>query len=188
MSDMDNTNSGSEGRWWNGEAAQKTKRVVKRILVIAGGVVVFLVLLELGLHAAYALFPQQATEDMRFSLSPYKDKPWATELANDEVAFGNMPLMFDRYDEWERSNFSSTYINVDVNGIRKSWNPQVATGTSPKQIWFMGGSSIFGAGARDDYTIPSDFSKLVNANSASYQIVNHGMYAYVFPQSVVAIW
>jgi hypothetical protein len=163
----------------------KWLRIGKHFLLIAAGTILFLILLELGLHAAYALVPKQLQEDMRFSLSPYKDKPWATELYNDEVKFGNLPTVWDRYDEWKRPPITSSYINTDSDGRRNTWNPRVATGTKLAQIWFLGGSSTFGAGARDSYTIPSDFSKIVNANGAAYQVSNYGTYAYVFPQSVI---
>jgi hypothetical protein len=177
-------NNPEKSMWWNGRL-KRARWIGKKILQIVGGAILFLVLLEIGLHAAYALFPQQLQEDMRFSLSPYKDKSWASELYKNEVVFGNQPTLWDRYDEWVRPAVTTTYINTDSQGRRKTWNPPIAAGKSPKQIWVLGGSSAFGAGARDDYTIPSDLSRILNGNGSQYQVSNYGTYAYVFPQSVI---
>ena len=56
---------------------------------------------------------------------------------------------------WVREPFSGQFINVDGQGQRQSWAPPAAR----QEIWLLGGSTVWGTGARDEYTLPSQLAR-----------------------------
>lgn len=67
---------------------------------------------------------------------------------------------------WKRKQFTGKYVNVNVEGIRKTLNSK-----NGKTVRFFGGSTIWGARVEDGNTIPSLFGK---CNNEEYKIINHG--------------
>ena len=51
----------------------------------------------------------------------------------------------------------------------------------------MGGSAIWGIGARDDYTIPSNLSKLLNAGTNNIRVSNYGIPGFTFLQEIIKL-
>ncbi|MFM7069638.1 MAG: hypothetical protein ACKOYM_09280 [Actinomycetes bacterium] len=61
------------------------------------------------------------------------------------------------------------------NGVRASWIPP-SCGSCPRlRVWMYGSSSLFGAGQRDDHTIPSELAKLAWADGIALEVVNRGL-------------
>jgi len=54
-------------------------------------------------------------------------------------------------------------------------------------IFLFGGSTMWGTGSRDDFTIPSIFSKRLAKNGVNAQIVNFGESGYVSTQEVILL-
>lgn len=61
------------------------------------------------------------------------------------------------------------------NGERVSWSPP-AGGKEPRlTVWMYGGSTTFGFGQRDDYTVPSELAKLAAEAGYTVDVVNKGV-------------
>jgi lysophospholipase L1-like esterase len=54
-----------------------------------------------------------------------------------------------------------------------------------EKVYFFGGSAAWGLGARDDYTIPSYLSKMLNRPDARFQVFNYSVPGYTFMQSIL---
>jgi lysophospholipase L1-like esterase len=91
------------------------------------------------------------------------------------------------YSNWHRPAFQGKYINVDRNGRRATWNQDLPNGQAPIQVALFGGATIWGTGARDEFTIPSYVSKtLAEKYPHRFHVVNYGQDQYVSTQEVVA--
>jgi lysophospholipase L1-like esterase len=115
-------------------------------------------------------------------LSPYKDKQWAYEFWKEHTASSNAD--YEQFLGWDRREYHSKYTNVDSNGVRKTWNPEHFH-DQPGTLYIFGGSTLWGAGARDDYTIPSYLSKRLNHKGYDFVVYNYGETGYTFTQEII---
>jgi lysophospholipase L1-like esterase len=80
------------------------------------------------------------------------------------------------------------YINITSNCIRKTWQSKRKFDGKVLNIFVFGGSTVWGQGARDDYTIPSLLAKkLANDGYDNVKVVNFGQLAYVSTQEAIAL-
>jgi lysophospholipase L1-like esterase len=81
-------------------------------------------------------------------------------------------------------------INVDPSGRRVTWNPGELASVvrpTPVRIWVLGGSTVWGMGARDEFTIPSLLSKMLNERGHLVDVSNLGEVGYVSTQELLAL-
>lgn len=116
--------------------------------------------------------------------SPYQGEEWAETYFE---LLGDLRRPYEQYVGWQASEFHSEYINVDSGGVRKTWNPEHHTGELPATIYVFGGSTVWGLGARDDFTIPSRLSKLLHDDGHSFVVHNYGEMGYTFTQEIVRL-
>ncbi len=83
------------------------------------------------------------------------------------------------WEYWRREAFAGTYININEQGIRSSWEPDEPVFT----LWMLGGSTVWGTGARDHYTLPSALAKTLAQRGVAVRVVNMGESGYVSGQS-----
>lgn len=91
---------------------------------------------------------------------------------------------------WRHEPFEGQYINVITDGLRKTWQKKEKKVDKREiyRIFVFGGSAIWGFGCRDDFTIPSQLSKmLANNEKARVEITNFGELGYVSTQEVIAL-
>jgi hypothetical protein len=112
----------------------------------------------------------------------YPDRAWLmTGFRENVEAQGG--TQWAPYVAWREKPFSGRYVNLDVNGLRHTWNAQ---STQPVKIWMFGASTMWGTGARDDYTIPSALSKmLAKVFPSRIQVTNYGTTGYVSTQEII---
>jgi len=92
------------------------------------------------------------------------------------------------YSNWHRRPFKGRYINVDQNGRRATWNRDQEGAPGSIRIALFGGSTMWGTGARDEFTIPSYISKmLAEKYPQRFNIVNYGQDGYVSTQEVITL-
>jgi lysophospholipase L1-like esterase len=87
------------------------------------------------------------------------------------------------YVYWRRRPRVSPYINVDEKGIR-------ATPTSAAnglKIFVFGGSTVWGSGARDEFTIPSILARELAQRGTPATVTNFGESGWVSTQELVAL-
>lgn len=81
---------------------------------------------------------------------------------------------------WERRAASGKHIN-SKDGVRATYQP---ASPRPVTVAFFGGSTMFGSAARDDHTIPSQFSRLAEARGVPVHVENRGELGYSAWQEV----
>jgi len=111
--------------------------------------------------------------DNRYQLPNYSNIEWA------KTNFEERKLLTTTYYDffvWRRDFFQGKTININKDGIRKTFNSQ-----DPKEqeIWLFGGSTMWGNGVDDNNTIPSKVAEL-----SSHKVTNFGEAGYIARQSL----
>ena len=92
------------------------------------------------------------------------------------------------YSNWHRRPFKGKYINVEQNGRRATWNQDREAAPGSTRIAIFGGATVWGTGARDEFTIPSYISKmLAEKYPHRFSVANYGQDQYVSTQEVIAL-
>ena len=147
-------------------------------------VLIALISVELGLHAIDWV-------SSRFHKSPeklpfrglYQGQEWAAALARESDGRGQV---FQQYLIWISKAQKGQFVNLDRDTGRKTWNPPNLQAPEAT-VFAFGGSASWGYGARDDYTLPSQLSRLLNAKSPRFRVFNFGEPGYTFTQGVFSL-
>jgi lysophospholipase L1-like esterase len=95
------------------------------------------------------------------------------------------------YVYFKRNPFSGKHINVDTNGIRRTaqFALRKTSDVRPMRVFLIGGSTMWGTGARDSGTIASALSRTIASDTTfgSTEVVNLGESGYVSTQSVIRL-
>jgi hypothetical protein len=112
--------------------------------------------------------------DRRGDLPAYDGVPWAQRYFQemDALRYGYVPLIGPRV-----SAVRSRYIN-SRDGIRRSYQPEPPAGVEPLEVWFFGGSTTWGEGQRDLYTVPSQVARVAEEHGVHLRPVNFGERGY----------
>jgi hypothetical protein len=89
------------------------------------------------------------------------------------------------YVYWRRARFDGKYINILKGGLRKTWNKEYPANDKKLKIFMFGGSTMWGEGAPDDFTIPSCLSKDLAKAGIKAEVVNYGENGYVQTQELI---
>ena len=123
--------------------------------------------------------------DERENSESYKFSPWVIDYFRELQESGKSDWY--SYVYWRRKAYSGNYINIDSSGTRKTYNT-IPLSKASKKIFMFGGSTIWGTGARDEYTIPSFVSKMLDERSHDeFYIVNFGESGYVSTQELIQL-
>lgn len=132
----------------------------------------------------YAKFSTGRLRKIWASSPVFNGQDWAADLWKEHQSAWQPK--FDLFTGWKREEFHGKYVNVDQEGVRKTWNPDGKLNPeNGKTVFMFGGSSMWGLGARDYHTIPSCFSKLLDQKNLSFRIRNYGEYGYVILQEMI---
>lgn len=115
-----------------------------------------------------------------------ESSPWAVDVMG-ELGAATQGIVYTPYTGWSLRDFEGRYVNVE-NRARASYEPPVPAGVDPVDIWFFGGSTMFGYDAlRDEHTIPSEVARLAEAEGLPVRVRNYGAPGYVNYQSAVLL-
>ncbi len=167
-------------------------RAVRNVWVSLGVVLLVLVLAESVIRVAYALRDrgrQRAgvvSEDRLATANP--DQTWVREYLRElSDVLQEDRLDWHSYVYWRSRPHQGQYINLDEKGIRRTWN-LASPSSNQLKIFMFGGSTMWGYGARDDFTIPSLVSKKFSSQlTYGVWVVNFGEIGYVSTQEVIAL-
>jgi lysophospholipase L1-like esterase len=107
---------------------------------------------------------------------------WPKELFTEEH---QIKTRFVPWIMWRQEEFHEKYITISPEGLRKTWNLPVTEQHKGKKVFCFGGSTIWGVGARDDFTIPSLLSKKLNQQLDRFVVVNYGERGFNLRQEVI---
>lgn len=90
------------------------------------------------------------------------------------------------YTQSQQTDYAGKFINVH-EGTRRTWNSETINGDrrTRLRIFFFGGSTLWGLGSRDDFTIPSLVAKMVAENGISAEVTNYAVIGDVTTQSLI---
>ena len=160
---------------------------------VLGITLVGLLFLEVGLDIAFWVKDGivdgrgQGQVDPRSRADGYGQAEWVAEYFREYL--GSYRTHWEPYVYWRRVPFEGRYVNIDERGIRRTANaphPGEGIGESTR-IFMFGGSTLWGTGARDDYTIPSYVSRELEAQGFRVEVTNFGEAGYVSTQEVIAL-
>jgi lysophospholipase L1-like esterase len=117
-----------------------------------------------------------------------KDILWLDDYLKES---GSSSLVkWEPFVYWHRKPFVGKYINIDQSGIRhtKQWNVSSKGVDKVINIFMLGGSTLWGVGARDDYTIPSLVARFLSEHGIKVNITNFGESGYVNTQEVIYLF
>ena len=98
-------------------------------------------------------------------------------------------LRWEPYVYWRTHPMSGDCVNVDADGLRKTWSAGMRkTGKPDAKVFVFGGSTVFGHGTCDEFTIPSELAKAIDAAGLrNVEVVNFGQLGYVSTQEVLSL-
>jgi hypothetical protein len=170
-------------------------RVARRVSVVVGSVVLLLVAdLALGMGWG-ALLGTPGGEDLtrlesgrrvpvfvddRASTPALADAAWAERLLEDtaRTRYEYVPYLYPRVADTDTPYLHST------DGVRRSYLP--AGAADGPEIWFFGGSTMWGVGQRDGHTIASEVARVAEAAGLALRVVNFGQQGWSAWQEALA--
>jgi hypothetical protein len=132
-------------------------------------------------------FAPRREPDHRQLADGYHHAAWTAEYFRKLADYS---VQWHPYAYWTGKAYKSRYINVAPDGIRRTWRgdrPVQHGGGAPLRIFMFGGSTTWGEGARDDYTIASDLQRLLDAKEYRVKITNFGQIGYVSTQEALLL-
>ncbi len=157
---------------------------IASIIVIT---IILIIVVELGFRIVrMVMVDPGAVVDQRVNADGYSGKGWVEDYFKE---VHSIHTVWKSYVYWRSGPFTGKYINIDENGLRRTWNPNDDHSTDKKVILAMGGSTMWGFGARDEHTIPSYLSKLIHeSGKKNYKVINMGDSGYVNSQELMALY
>lgn len=109
------------------------------------------------------------------------DAPWASDLFDElnALEYDYVPFVVSR-----AVDRAGPLITMR-DGVRQSHQPRVQSGDEPVEIWFFGGSTMFGEGQRDAHTIPSEVARLAERDRLAVRVRNYGQQGYTAWQELL---
>jgi lysophospholipase L1-like esterase len=146
-----------------------------------------LLVLALDLAAATYYHLRSASSDGRWTRDAFRGEPWMGDFLREHQAAD--ALDWHSYVYWRHKPHQGHYINVDGRGIRASWRDARPLDAKPIRIFVFGGSTMWGTGARDDFTIASQLAKKLadHLNGRPVEVTNFGELGYVSTQELLAL-
>jgi len=98
----------------------------------------------------------------------------------------------DRWAPWvlfRQSAFRGETISIDERGMRRTWRtmPGKMPTTKPPLVLLLGGSALWGYGARDAHTIPSLLVQRLSAQDRPVDMRNQAQIGYVATQELILL-
>lgn len=162
-------------------------RTLSSLWLSVGIVAVALVAVEADVNHAWKSFrhflnPAVGKPDMHVAAEAYAGQDWVKAYWDEYVA--NVHTDWSPYVMWRLRPFSGQFLTIAADGTRATWAPPPAA--KPVEIWMFGGSGLFGMGARDDHTIPSELARLL-APGLPAHITNFGTPGWSIAQEAIAL-
>ena len=167
----------------------KAASFTRDALIIGATTVLLLAALEVSLYFHYRRVDSGNTQmfmrvdSNRLRADGYGCAPWIDDYFSE---IKQMSFRWEPYVYWRKSAFKGKYVTVDDSGIRRTWN-EPAPNSHPLRVWFFGGSTMWGLGVRDEYTIPSLVSQELAKQGIRAEVTNYGQQGYNSTQELIAL-
>jgi len=162
------------------QSRSTTKHIVYSVITF----LIVVLTLELGLHAIDFIARRvKKNPDQAPFRGLYQGKQWAQNLARESDK-PHRDQVYHQYLTWISKPVQGRFVNIDRDMGRRTWNPSDLP-SEAVTVFLFGGSAAWGYGARDDHTLASSLSRLLNAQNHRFRVFNYGEPAYTFTQGVM---
>jgi lysophospholipase L1-like esterase len=160
-------------------------RGIKALWLLLGSTLIVLVVFELLARAGFAVkdtWLPLPIVDARLVREGYAGELWVTTHFQE---YQHLIADWQPYVNYRQRPFRGETITVLPGGVRATWNATPPNDAKPFRIWILGGSSAWGLGARDDFTLPSLLSKELSKLNLAVEVTNFGEIGYVSTQEYI---
>ena len=133
------------------------------------------VFIHISLIAGDQILDAMDSGGSKSTLPNYQGHDWA---AKHFTEFSDQNYQYRSFLGWRRYPYSGETINIDDRGVRRTVDQ--TPNDAKKTIFFFGGSTTWGTGVSDEFTIPSQFASMTD----DYRAVNYGEAAWNAHQSL----
>ena len=147
-------------------------------------VTILVALLIFGEAICYLDLKYTAAVEIPHPSSIYQGQSWASVYWRELKEMTDR-LQYQSYVIWRRAPFAGQTINVDADGIRKTYYS--SCDASSYNIWIFGNSSLWGTGVPDWATIPSLLAKRYQDAGHKVCVRNFGEKAWVSTQELIQL-
>ncbi len=165
-----------------------TGRLLRDAWLMLGLAIILFCLLESGARLIVLAEGWAAdSTDLRPRADAYPDSSWLGAYSREFDR--SYPLRWRSYVYWRRKRYKGEYINVDSSGLRVTPAPTLSAPASGRalRVFMFGGSTMWGTGARDAFTIPALVASELQRDGLNAEVTNFGETGYVSTQSLVAL-
>ena len=124
--------------------------------------------------------------DLMATAEANPDKRWASKHIG-EIRSNWLSMSWRPYLHFGMDALKGETITIDAHGRRRTWNAPQPSG-NPFRIFFFGGSTLVGWGARDEFTIPSLVSRKLAAHGQNVEVTNFGRWTYINTQEMLLLF
>jgi lysophospholipase L1-like esterase len=156
-----------------------------------GLTLVAILLTEGGFRLCFAIkdhIARPQSPDPRVIKAGYGGETW---LVQHHRELESLRDRWQPYVYFRQTPFAGHTITIDESGMRQTWHDAPAPAERPTpqvpKILLLGGSSLWGFGARNDRTIPSILARKLHERGFRVEVKNLAEIGYVSTQEVVAL-
>jgi hypothetical protein len=160
-------------------------KFIRDTWLIAGITFFILLLIEIGFTVYFRFNPQGENQPIA---DAYESADWLEEYNKEFDACSAED--WHSYVYWRRKPYKGTYINIDDQGLRKtSYAIDEPVKKKPvKKLFMFGGSTMWGSGVRDEFTIPSLVGSGLARQAIHAEVINFGESGYVSTQEMTELF
>lgn len=183
------TTPSSNHNFWSSikNMARRGGRFLQTAWMVIGATLLLILLLELTCGLIYHLFTPSGDFLYFRQSQSYKGNPWIHEY--DKELFSSYNTAWRPFVYWRRTPYAGKYINIDAQGRRYTAPSAVQKVAASRQlkIFMFGGSTMWGEGVRDQFTLPSLVVQDLAAHKIKAEVTNFGEVAYVNTQELIEL-
>ena len=148
------------------------KKISKSIAFLFKNIIALILLMfclnviVISIFQTYQFYKLNFREDIRGEMEPFISYDWGKQyfLDQDQIEGEYYPFV-----GWKEKPLVTSTLNIDEDGYRISRN-----NSKKPDVFFLGGSTLFGYGSNDENTIPSLFAKFTNDTLTVRNLGNGG--------------
>ena len=122
----------------------------------------------------------ETVADPRADLPAMASYPWADAYFREVQ---RTPGTYWPFTEYRPQRFHGEYVNVE-DWERRSYEPSGLAGDEPV-VWMFGGSTTWGEGQRDEYTIASHLARIAEREGTPIVVRNYGQRGWTHFQEMI---
>ncbi len=170
---------------------KQTVMALRTAWSIAGITLILLLFLETGLRIGFALRDRLVapeSPDRRILEEGYEGATWPRKHYHE---IESLEERWQPYVYFRPKPFRGETIAIEPDGLRATWQPDHSSrqnaGKKAVKLLLLGGSSLWGFGARDDHTIPSLLARKLHERGLNVEIKNLAELGYVSTQELIGL-